>query len=67
MGEFASEVPYYIRLRRKIVWLLVAKLAALIVIYVSFFGPSNKAKITRQTLELHLFGQTLEPRKGVNE
>lgn len=54
MGVAGQPEPFYKRLQREITWLLALKLLALIVIYNAFFSAAHKAKITPQSLNMHL-------------
>ena len=42
-------------LRRSVLWLLIAKLAALAAIYFLFFSPAQRVRVDSQTVESHLF------------
>lgn len=47
-----------ISLRRRIVWLLLIKLAALTAIYLMFFSPSQRIKVDAQRIDSQWFDAT---------
>ena len=63
MSVVEQQMPFYMRLRRQIGWLLLVKLIALIVIYYAFFSASHKTRITPQLLNQHLLN--LDGKKAV--
>ena len=64
MSVVEQQVPFYVRLRRQIGWLLLIKLIALIFIYNAFFNASHKAKITPKSLNQHMLNLAIDTPKG---
>jgi hypothetical protein len=53
-GAYVAVTDWRAALRRKIGWLLAAKLAALLVLWMLFFSPAHRVEVTKEAAGRHL-------------
>ncbi len=53
--------------KKNILWLLAAKLLALVTMYLLFFGPEHRVRVNSHGVESHLFDGHVNDRAGSGE